>query len=162
MRRQMHRGMVAALLSAFVWPGAGQLYNRDVKKGAFLIGLTLAVAVAVIIATAAEGTRQLPADLGDLDADLVRTLPAQVLAARSAAAGPSATAGPRRRRSARRRRRRRARRPGAWPSSPTRSRPTSPGTARWRRRCPTCRPGPTPPPPPRTRSSWPRASARAG
>jgi hypothetical protein len=27
-------------------------------------------------------TRQLPADLGDLDADLVRTLPAQVLAAR--------------------------------------------------------------------------------
>jgi len=83
MRRQMHRGMVAALLSAFVWPGAGQLYNRDVKKGAFLIGLTLAVAVAVIIATAAEVTRQLPADIGDLDADLVRTLPAQVLAARS-------------------------------------------------------------------------------
>ena len=79
----MHRGMVAALLSAFVWPGAGQLYNRDVKKGAFLIGLTLAVAVAVIIATAAEVTRQLPADIGDLDADLVRTLPAQVLAARS-------------------------------------------------------------------------------
>ena len=83
MRRQMHRGMVAALLSAFVWPGAGQLYNRDVKKGAFLIGLTLAVAVAVIIATAAEVTRQLPADIGDLDADLVRALPAQVLAARS-------------------------------------------------------------------------------
>jgi len=37
----------------------------------------------VIIATAAEVTRQLPADIGDLDADLVRTLPAQVLAARS-------------------------------------------------------------------------------
>jgi hypothetical protein len=83
MRRQMHRGMVAALLSAFVWPGAGQLYNREFKKGAFLIGLTLAVAVAVIVATTAEVTRQLPADIGDLDADLVRTLPAQVLAARS-------------------------------------------------------------------------------
>ena len=82
MRRQMHRGMVAALMSAFVWPGAGQLYNREFKKGALLIGVTLAVAVAVIIATAAEVTRQLPADLGDLDADLVRTLPAQVLAAR--------------------------------------------------------------------------------
>jgi hypothetical protein len=82
MRRQMHRGMVAALLSAFVWPGAGQLYNREFKKAAVLIGLTLAVAVAVMIATAAEVTRQLPADLGDLDADLVRTLPAQVLAAR--------------------------------------------------------------------------------
>jgi len=82
MRRQMHRGMVAALLSAFVWPGAGQLYNREVKKGAVLIGLTLAVAVAVMIAAAAEVTRQLPADVGDVDADLVRGLPAQVLAAR--------------------------------------------------------------------------------
>jgi hypothetical protein len=82
MRRQMHRGMVAALLSAFVWPGAGQLYNREFKKAALLIGLTIAVAVAVMIATAAEVTRQLPADLGDLDADLVRTLPAQVLSAR--------------------------------------------------------------------------------
>jgi hypothetical protein len=83
MRRQMHRGLVAALLSAFVWPGAGQLYNRDFKKGAALIALTLVVAAVVIIATAAEVTRQLPADIGDLDADLVRTLPAQVLAART-------------------------------------------------------------------------------
>jgi hypothetical protein len=83
MRRQMHRGMVAALLSAFVWPGAGQLYNREFKKGALIIGLTLAVAIVVIVATAAELTRQLPGDMGDLDADLVRTLPAQVLAARS-------------------------------------------------------------------------------
>ena len=82
MRRQMHRGVFAALLSAFVWPGAGQLYNREIKKGAILIALTIAVAVAVMIATAAEVTRQLPADIGDLDADLVRTLPAQVLAAR--------------------------------------------------------------------------------
>ena len=82
MRRQMHRGMVAALLSAFVWPGAGQLYNREFKKGAILIGLTLAVAVAVMIATAAEVTRQLPPDIDELDADLVRALPAQVLAAR--------------------------------------------------------------------------------
>ena len=82
MRRQMHRGMVAALLSAFVWPGAGQVYNREFKKGALLIGLTLAVALAVMIATAAEVTRQLPEDMGDLDADLVRTLPAQVLSAR--------------------------------------------------------------------------------
>ena len=83
MRRQMHRGLVAALLSAFVWPGAGQLYNREFKKGAALIGLTLLMAAVVIIATAAEVTRQLPADIGDLDADLIRTLPAQVLAART-------------------------------------------------------------------------------
>ena len=37
----------------------------------------------VIVATASELTRQLPADMGNLDADLVRMLPAQVLAARS-------------------------------------------------------------------------------
>jgi hypothetical protein len=83
MRRQMHRGLVAALLSAFVWPGAGQLYNREFKKGALLIALTLVAAAVVMVATAAEVTRQLPGDIGDLDADLVRTLPAQVLAARS-------------------------------------------------------------------------------
>lgn len=82
MRRQMHRGMVAALLSGFVWPGAGQLYNREFKKGAILMGLTLAVAAAVMISTAAELTRQLPANIDDLDADLVRALPAQVLSAR--------------------------------------------------------------------------------
>jgi hypothetical protein len=82
MRRQMHRGMAASLLSAFVWPGAGQLYNREIRKGAILIGLTIALAVVVIIATAAEVTRQIPGDIADLDADLVRTLPAQVLFAR--------------------------------------------------------------------------------
>ena len=84
MRRQMHRGAVAALLSAFVWPGAGQLYNREVKKGALLIGLTILIAAAVIVAAASEVSRQLPADMEDLDADIVlRTLPAQVLAARA-------------------------------------------------------------------------------
>ena len=83
MRRQMHRGAVAALLSAFVWPGAGQLYNREVRKGAVLIALTILIGLAVILATASEVQRQLPADIGDLDADLVRTLPAQVLSARA-------------------------------------------------------------------------------
>ena len=83
MRRQMHRGLVAALLSAFVWPGAGQLYNREFRKGALLIALTLVAAAVVMVATAAEVTRQLPGDIGDLDADLVRTLPAQVLAAQT-------------------------------------------------------------------------------
>jgi hypothetical protein len=82
MRRQMHRGMVAALLSAFVWPGAGQLYNREFKKGALLIGLTLLLAAGVLIATAAELTRRLPADIENVDPDLVRGLPVQVLAAR--------------------------------------------------------------------------------
>jgi hypothetical protein len=83
MRRQLHRGLLAALMSGLVWPGAGQLYNREFKKGALLIGLTLLVAIVVIVATAAEVTRQLPTDIGDLDADIVRTLPAQVLSARS-------------------------------------------------------------------------------
>jgi hypothetical protein len=83
MRRTLHRGVLAALLSAFVWPGAGQLYNREFKKGALLVGLTVAVAVVVIVATTAELTRQLPATIDELDADIVRTLPAQVLSARS-------------------------------------------------------------------------------
>ena len=82
MRRQMHRGMVAVLLSGFVWPGAGQLYNREFRKGALLIGLTLLLAAAVMIATAVELTRRLPADIENVDPDLVRDLPIQVLAAR--------------------------------------------------------------------------------
>ena len=76
MRRQMHRGMVAALLSAFVWPGAGQLWALSHNP----------------VGAESDGVARPPAPMRrmcttklrlDLDADLVRTLPAQVLAARS-------------------------------------------------------------------------------
>jgi hypothetical protein len=81
MRRQLHRGLVAALLSCFVWPGAGQLYNREFKKGAALIVLSLLLAVGVIVSTAAELTRRIPSDIENVDPELVRALPADLLAA---------------------------------------------------------------------------------
>ncbi len=33
----MHSAVVACLLSAFIFPGVGQVYKGEVKKGVFLI-----------------------------------------------------------------------------------------------------------------------------
>lgn len=42
----MKRAIIALLLSALIFPGLGQLYNRDLKKGLFLVLLaTLGVTV---------------------------------------------------------------------------------------------------------------------
>jgi TM2 domain-containing membrane protein YozV len=40
----MRRALIAASLSALVWPGAGQMVNRDVKKGLLLIVLSAVAA----------------------------------------------------------------------------------------------------------------------
>ena len=44
------RAAVAAALSAFVWPGAGQLYNRDKKKGLAFIVLAGVGAIGLLAA----------------------------------------------------------------------------------------------------------------
>src|SRR5688572_24254167 len=40
---------IAAALSALVWPGTGQLYNREFKKGAALVFLTVLLGFAFVI-----------------------------------------------------------------------------------------------------------------
>lgn len=41
--------MLAVLLSAFVWPGAGQVYNKEFAKGLVLIGLTFLMVMSFML-----------------------------------------------------------------------------------------------------------------
>jgi O-antigen/teichoic acid export membrane protein len=46
----MRQGIKAFLLSAFVFPGLGQLYNQDRRKGVFLVlGANLLLGVVVLV-----------------------------------------------------------------------------------------------------------------
>jgi hypothetical protein len=59
-------------LSAFIVPGAGQLYNRDFRRGAVLIGLTLLYILTFAIGIGSEALRQLPPDMAAWDPETVR------------------------------------------------------------------------------------------
>lgn len=41
--------MLAVLLSAFVWPGAGQVYNKELRKGFVLFGLTFLMVISFML-----------------------------------------------------------------------------------------------------------------
>jgi hypothetical protein len=75
--------IIATLLSAVVWPGAGQLYNRDFKKGAVLIALTFLAGVSLFLAAGMEIARSLPPDLAQVDAVRARMI-AEEIAQRNA------------------------------------------------------------------------------
>jgi hypothetical protein len=57
----------AALLSALVCPGAGQIRNRQYAKGFALVGVTLATAGFLLVRMLTEVLRLLPADGSVLD-----------------------------------------------------------------------------------------------
>jgi len=61
------RRLRAALLSGLLWPGAGQIHNRDYGKGALLIGVTLIAAVGLIARLVREVLRGLPEDTTAFD-----------------------------------------------------------------------------------------------
>lgn len=44
----MHRSLIAPFLSAFIFPGIGQIYKGDYRKGVFLI-LTASLLLAVLV-----------------------------------------------------------------------------------------------------------------
>lgn len=46
--------MPPVMLSAFILPGAGQLYNRDWRKGLVLIGLTFLLSMSLIMGAGPE------------------------------------------------------------------------------------------------------------
>jgi TM2 domain-containing membrane protein YozV len=46
----MGRKRIAALLSALVFPGAGQIYNREAVKGTGLIVVTIGLIVGLVLA----------------------------------------------------------------------------------------------------------------
>jgi hypothetical protein len=57
------RAAVAVLLSALVWPGAGQLYNREVVKGLAFIVVSAAAAVVLTAQVTAILVQGLSTDL---------------------------------------------------------------------------------------------------
>lgn len=62
------------LLSALVWPGAGQIYNREYRKGALLIVLALAVLIVFCYGMGMEVVQALPEDPSGLDLGEIHAL----------------------------------------------------------------------------------------
>lgn len=59
--------LLAVLLSAFIWPGAGQFYNREFKRGILLVGLTLLLCLSFVIGAEKEIRQRMPADMTTFD-----------------------------------------------------------------------------------------------
>jgi TM2 domain-containing membrane protein YozV len=68
----MRSVIIAILLSAFVWPGAGQLYNRDFRKGFVLTALTALLWLSFFIGAQIEFLKRLPADTSAWDFSTLR------------------------------------------------------------------------------------------
>lgn len=66
--------MIAALLSALAWPGAGQFFNRDFKKGAVLTLLTLLLGLSLLLGLGRELIRALPPDPSPFNPEQVRAV----------------------------------------------------------------------------------------
>lgn len=76
----MKRTILPTLLSAFVWPGAGQLYNREFKKGWLLIGVSFLVMLSFSINLTSRLKEMLPADPAEMDMAQVRAALQQMMA----------------------------------------------------------------------------------
>jgi hypothetical protein len=68
------KAITAVLLSLFLGPGVGQLYNKEYKKGAYLLGLSFIVFLAGCIWYAQACMPYIPGDLPTLDTEAVRQL----------------------------------------------------------------------------------------
>ena len=76
----MKKTILPTLLSAFVWPGAGQLFNREFKKGWVLIGVSALVMVSFSLNLSVRLKDALPADTSKVDMAMVRTALQQMMA----------------------------------------------------------------------------------
>ncbi len=75
----MKQPIIAALLSALVWPGAGQIYNREFKKGLVLIGLTLLFGLSLVMGAGRDLLHSLPADMSAFDIEQARMLTEEIM-----------------------------------------------------------------------------------
>jgi hypothetical protein len=76
----MKKAILPTLLSAFVWPGAGQLYNREFKKGWLLIGVSVLVTLSFSLNLTFRLKESLPTDIEDMDTNAIRTALQQMMA----------------------------------------------------------------------------------
>jgi hypothetical protein len=68
------RALIAVLLSLFLGPGVGQLYNKEYKKGSYLLGVSFIVFLAGCIWYARACMPFIPADLQTVDPEAVKQL----------------------------------------------------------------------------------------
>ena len=74
------RTSVAVSLSALVWPGLGQVYNRDFKKGLVFMGVAATSALVFFVGAGARLLGALPSDITSLlDPDSAMVIADQVL-----------------------------------------------------------------------------------
>jgi hypothetical protein len=66
--------LMAGMLSALVWPGAGQFYNREFRKGLALVLLTFLLGLSLMIGLGKDIAQHLPADPSPFDPEQIRRL----------------------------------------------------------------------------------------
>lgn len=77
----MSSPLIAVLLSAVAWPGAGQFYNREFKKGLLLTSLTLLLGAALMVGIGKEVLQSLPANPAPFDPEQIRLLKKAIMEA---------------------------------------------------------------------------------
>jgi TM2 domain-containing membrane protein YozV len=66
--------LIAALLSALLWPGAGQIYNRDFKKGMALTVLTVLLGASLVVGVGRDVLQSLPQNPSLFDLTQIRQI----------------------------------------------------------------------------------------
>jgi hypothetical protein len=73
------RTPLAVALSGLVWPGLGQIYNRQFKKGLAFIALAGVSGVGFLLGAGRRFVRALPPSFQDIDIDRAITIADEVL-----------------------------------------------------------------------------------
>jgi hypothetical protein len=66
--------IIPVLLSLILGPGVGQLYNKEYKKGAYLIGVSLVVLTGAVMWFLKALRPDLPADLTNMNHDALQAI----------------------------------------------------------------------------------------
>jgi hypothetical protein len=74
----MKQILIAVLLSGLLWPGTGQMYNREFAKGLVLILLTFLFGLSLLMGAGAEILQKLPADGPAWDTSQVQQILEQI------------------------------------------------------------------------------------
>jgi hypothetical protein len=70
----MKQVIIATLLSGLIGPGVGQLYNKDYKKGWFMIGISLFIVIAFISQVTKAAMMLLPPDATQISVEMVQQI----------------------------------------------------------------------------------------
>ena len=66
--------LIPVVLALLLGPGVGQLYNKELKKGFILIGVSIALLLAFSVWLSRAALPYLPADMAAIDRDVLRNI----------------------------------------------------------------------------------------